>query len=555
MKTTFQYDHYYKYDEIKNNLEYFAKTYPELVKLEVNAVTLEGRNQYVVTLTNQKTGDALKKPGWYLDGNIHAGEVTASMCAMHTIDYLLTNYESDLTCQKLLDTMSVYVIPRVTPDGAETYLTTPYHLRSVNQEYLPEKGGIHPEDLDGDGVFRMMRMKTPYGAWKTEDGEKMIPRLPSDDEGVFYDIYPEGLLEECGENLKQKKADWGLDFNRNFPYGWFSDARQPGAGPYPLSNIETKAIVDFVLAHPNIGGAAIGHTSGGIILYPPGTRPEKSAPAHDAKILRQIAQMGQKALGYPPLNIFDSFMDDQENYDSGALDDWFYQCQGIPAYTMEFWDVATRAGVPYEWGNRKMEDTADQVKRINAIMDWTKENAPQYYMPWKEIDHPSLGKVEVGGLNTKYTIQNPPEDLLVNECENDTAFNIAFMKAMPHLVVDSVCAKQIGEGVYQIDAVIGNLGYLSTNLTEEAKKLKVNKPVEVCLSGCEIVYGDDVVQLGDLDGYAKTATGSYYGNITTYANGNAKKKATWIVKGKPGDEITVCAQQEKAGCTTGTVKL
>ena len=46
MKTTFQYDHYYKYDEVKSNLEYFANEYPDLVKLEVNLVTEEGRNQY-----------------------------------------------------------------------------------------------------------------------------------------------------------------------------------------------------------------------------------------------------------------------------------------------------------------------------------------------------------------------------------------------------------------------------------------------------------------------------------------------------------------------------
>ena len=42
MKTTFQYDHYYKYDEVKSNLEYFANEYPDLVKLEVNLVTEEG---------------------------------------------------------------------------------------------------------------------------------------------------------------------------------------------------------------------------------------------------------------------------------------------------------------------------------------------------------------------------------------------------------------------------------------------------------------------------------------------------------------------------------
>ena len=125
MKTTFKYDHYYKYEELKSDLEFFAKKYPKLCKLEVNCVTEEGRNQYAVTLTNTETGEPLSKPGWYLDGNIHAGEVTSSMTAMYTVDWLLTDYKKDEEIKKLLDTTTIYVIPRVTPDGAETYLTTP----------------------------------------------------------------------------------------------------------------------------------------------------------------------------------------------------------------------------------------------------------------------------------------------------------------------------------------------------------------------------------------------------------------------------------------------
>lgn len=159
MKTTFQYDHYYKYDEVKSNLEYFANEYPDLVKLEVNLVTEEGRNQYAITLTNTKNGSADSKPALYIDGNIHAGEVTSTMCAMHTIDYLVTNYGTDDEVTKLLDEKTFYVIPRVTPDGAEKYLSTPYSLRSAPRPYLEEKGGIQKEDIDGDGVIRMMRIK------------------------------------------------------------------------------------------------------------------------------------------------------------------------------------------------------------------------------------------------------------------------------------------------------------------------------------------------------------------------------------------------------------
>ncbi len=555
MNTTFKYDHYFKYDELKSNLEYFEATYPELIKLSINVVTEEGRNQYAATITNTKTGDYSSKPALYIDGNIHAGEVTSSMCAMHTIDYLLTNYNKVDEVTKLLDTKTIYVIPRVSLDGAEKYLSTPYTLRSAPRDYQTKKGGIKSEDLDNDGVIRMMRIKTPYGAWKIENGS-MTLREPSDVDGDYYDIYPEGILEEYDgqENLKLKKADWGLDFNRNFPLGWFPDSRQPGAGKYPLSNPETKALVDFVLSHNNIGGAAIGHTNGGMILMPPGTRPEKSLPQIDKTIINAIATMAEKELGYTKMNIFDSFMSDQEHYDSGAFDDWCYQSQGIPAYTMEFWDVAKKAGEPRVW-NGKPEDTLTALKRYNAILKWVSINAPQYLIDWKEIEHPSLGKVEIGGYNFKFTVQNPPENMLLQECENDTKFNIRFAKSLPSLKIETLTYEKISDDIYKVTTIVGNRGYMPTNLTQEANKLKVSTPVKVSIEGCEVVSGKNVEEIGNLDGFSGTTTGSYYDEIITFENSKAKKKLSWIIKAKPNTKVTIIAKQEKAGIDTQDIEL
>ena len=560
MKTTFAYDHYYKYEELENVLQTLQKKYPDLMQLDVNCVTLENRNQYIATLSNKKTGDPLKKPALYIDGNIHAGEVTASMCAMHTIDYLLTNCETDKAIKKLLDESTVYVIPRVSPDGAETYLSTPYTLRSVDREYIIKQGGIKEKDLDDDGVIRMMRIKTPYGAWKKdpEDPELMALRDPSDNEGEFYDIYPEGLLEryDGDENLKIKETEWGLDFNRNFPYGWFPEGRQEGAGAYPLSNIETKAIVDFVIAHPNIGGAAIGHTSGGMILCPPGTKASDKAPAYDNKIIKAIAKMGEEELGYKALNIFDTFLSSQEFYDSGALDDWMYETQGIPAYTMEYWDVSSKAGMPFDWENKKSEDAEKELKRFAAILKWTKENAPQYYSSFKEYDHPYFGKVEIGGFNYKFTHQNPPENLLINELEANTRFNIRFLKTLPRLQIEDVKKEKLSEDLYKITATIGNLGYLSTTLTQAAINIKAAKPVIVKIEGCQIINGLKETKIDELSGYSKTQTGVYfYGNITTEENAKARKKLTWIIKADKGAKVTVEASHEKAGIATATIEI
>ena len=560
MKTTFQYDHYYKYDELEKNLKYFSDKYPELCDLESICVTEENRNVYAMTITNKRTGAALDKPAFHIDGNTHAGEVTGSMAAMHAIDVLLTGYGEDKVITKILDRMTIYVVPRISPDGAETYLTTPYSIRSVNRVHNPENGGIRSEDLDGDGVIRMMRIPTPYGAWKKDkdDSSIMAKRDPGDADGEFYDIYVEGNFEafDGDENLKEKKEDWSLDFNRNYPYGWFPENRQAGAGKYPLSNPETKAMADWIIEHPNIGGVSTNHTSGGIILYPPGTRPSTAVSEKDINQFIEIANMGKEELGYEPLNIYDSFIADPANYDSGAFDDWCYQSQGIVAYTVELWDLAKRVGVPLVWNARNKESAQDELKRFVACMKWVKENAPEYYEDWKPFHHETFGDVEIGGFNFKFSQQNPPESFLNGVLEQMTRFMIRFAQSMPRLTIDTLTSEKVSDDIYKVTAVVGNLGYLPTNLTEEAKKLNISKEVEVTISGGKVISGLEKTKIGNLEGYGSTSTGTnFYGNISTDYNAKARKKLTWVVQAKSGTEITVSCAQEKSGKASKTITL
>ena len=560
MKTTFQYDHYYKYDELEKNLKYFSDKYPELCDLESICVTEENRNVYAMTITNKKTGAALDKPAFHIDGNTHAGEVTGSMAAMHAIDVLLTGYGEDKVITKILDRMTIYVVPRISPDGAETYLTTPYSIRSVNRVHNPENGGIRSEDLDGDGVIRMMRIPTPYGAWKKDkdDSSIMAKRDPGDADGEFYDIYAEGNFEafDGDENLKEKKEDWSLDFNRNYPYGWFPENRQAGAGKYPLSNPETKAMADWIIEHPNIGGVSTNHTSGGIILYPPGTRPSTAVSEKDINQFIEIANMGKEELGYEPLNIYDSFIADPANYDSGAFDDWCYQSQGIVAYTVELWDLAKRVGVPLVWNARNKESAQDELKRFVACMKWVKENAPEYYEDWKPFHHETFGDVEIGGFNFKFSQQNPPESFLNGVLEQMTRFMIRFAQSMPRLTIDTLTSEKVSDDIYKVTAIVGNLGYLPTNLTEEAKKLNISKEVEVTISGGKVISGLEKTKIGNLEGYGSTSTGTnFYGNISTDYNAKARKKLTWVVQAKSGTEITVSCAQEKSGKASKTITL
>ena len=124
------------------------------------------------------------------------------------------------------------------------------------------------------------------------------------------------------------------------------------------------------------------------------------------------------------------------------------------------------------------------------------------------------------------------------------------------LEIESLQAEQLKAGLYKVTAVVGNIGYLPTNVTEQANILKVSKPVKVELSGAEVLSGKACEEIGSLEGYSATETGvHFYGNISTQKSAKAKKKVSWVVSAKKGTEITVCASNPKAGTAAASIKL
>lgn len=563
---TYSFDHYYIYDELKDMLLELSKDYPDLIKVTEICKTLENRSVFACAITNYKNGTDISKPAYYVDGNHHAGEVTGSMAALHLIVTLVQKYGKDENITNLLDTKTVYVIPRITPDGAEVYLTTSDDLRSVNRMYPYEKPapGLHPQDIDGDGVIRIMRVPSVNGVWKESktDSRIMTKRSPSDFGGKYYNIYPEGMIVDYdGINIRLAKSKWGLDFNRNYPVEWFPESRQPGAGKYPLSNPENKAVADFVLAHENICGAVTYHTSGGCYIYPPGTKPSEQADQRDMRMFQEIGAMATEETTYKCFNIFDAFLTDTVNYSSGAFDDWMYQTQGIPTYTAELWDLLIRAGVPEEYPRTKPMTDKEKEEQMARCFKWIDENVPTVksgkpIKDWEEFNHPQLGKVEIGSLDLKYTVENCPPGFLEQEVEKNTNFCLRMAATLPNLVIDSLEQVKLGENIYKVSATISNTGYLPTFVCNEAKLLKVDKPVKVLVDfNGEFVTGKKEDTIGDLEGFSGIVSEYGFGSAYTYNHEPLTKKVEWIVKAEAETDFSVEFSSAKAGKAKATIKL
>lgn len=558
MKTTYQYDHYFLYQDIIDMCTSFVNDYPDLCSKETICITEKKREVIAMTLTNKNTGDPLDKPAFYMDANTHAGEITGNVVAMHMMDYLLTNYDSNSTCKKILDEYTVYVIPRITMDGSEVYLTSAYGLRSADRDYNVQDSGIKQFDLDDDGVIRSMRIKNKHGAWKKDvlNENLMVEREPDDIDGEFYDVFVEGIMDNYnGVNLYQKKAEWGLDFNRNYPYGWYNEVRQSGAGYYPLSNPENKAVVDFVLKHPNIGAVLTMHTSGGVLLYPPGTKHEKDGDPTDMKIYKTIGKMATKELDYPCINIFDNFNKDQVFFPSGAFDDWCYQDQGIYAYTMELWDLNKHIGKSVDWFDKKEPTIEDMMDTYNKMIKFSEENDLDAFKPWTKIDHPQFGEVEVGGFNHKFLLQNCPCKFLKEEVEKATKFSLRYLLALPKLNIEDTIVTKLADNMYKVEAVIANDGYMPTYLSNEAKKLKKDESIKVTIENCKVLSKDKTIEIDSLGGYSLCDTSSsLYGNLQTTNRNDIACKVEWIIE-TSDDNITIMAYNNKCGKVSKTVSL
>lgn len=564
LQATQAYDHYYNYQEITDLVQGYARDHPELVRLSSLNKTKEGRDIWLVELTNTATGDFSEKPAYFLNGHVHAGEVTGSMCAMYFIDHMLTNYRDDPSLQRLLDCTTFYIIPRVSPDGAEYYLTHPDTLRSVNEFYPFDRPqpGLQPADLDGDGVIRNMMVPSPYGVWKKSDDDPrmVVKRRPDDIEGSFYNIYSEGLVEDWdGFTLQAAPANFGLDLNRNFPVGWETNSKQAGAGDYALDRVESRTLAEFLVAHKNICNTINFHTFSGLYLYPPGMMPSKQADPDDMKRYKVINKMVVEETGFAPMNIKDDFLGENSSMKtSGSFDDFLHFGRGIFSYTIETWDLGVRSGMglPYPDPFKLSDEEFEQKAR--SLLAWMEQNdLMEYFKPWTPFEHPQLGPVELGGVDPKYFVQNPPVRFLPEEVEKHTRFILRHARTMPHLQLRDVAVRVLGRGLYRVEAVVQNSGFMPTHVLNEALSLKLVPDIAVELSGEGIAFeeGKARQEIGQLEGFSGINSNYFFFGINTNPHRPVEKQVAWVIQADAGTAVTVAASSQRAGVVQACVTL
>ena len=552
MKTQYVYDHYFTYDEITSALRQYKHDYPDLCRLTTLGTTPENREIWLIEITDPETGTFEDKPGFAVTANIHAGEVTGNCCAMYFLDTIFNNCEEE-PVRSLLKKYTIYCVPRISPDGSEYYLNHPGMIRSVPRLYPfeEEMPGLHPQDLDGDGVIRQMRIKRPEGALKIdpEDPRIMIKRRPDEVTGDFYDVYSEGMIvdKDPEEEINTALTAFGNDLNRNFPISWAPEHRQHGAGSYALSNPESAALAEFMDKHKNLCTILHFHTMGGQYLYPPGYKSGKDSNREDMKIYKEIGKMATEESGYPCWNVRDEYIGNTPEEILGLMDDFSYFAMGLINFTCECWDLDKRAGFDYIVPARELTEE-EAINQLRLRLKWIDEqNDGTGFKTWTKFDHPQLGEVEIGGFDYKHVIQNAPSKFIQQEVEKHTRFLLREMNTLPHLYLKNTRVTAVGNTHYRIETTLANASYLPTYVTKEAVATGRAQEITAVLEGTEVTEGKAKQKIGHLNGYwSKGSYGYGLGSITVN-HAPTDKKLSWVVEGKPGDTVTITCSCPRAG--------
>jgi hypothetical protein len=264
---------YLDFDGLTRELQSIVNS-SDLATMESLGTTLEGREVWLVTVGNPRGVSLDQRPAVLVVGNLEGDHVVGSQLSLEAIRYLVDN-TNEPAVREVLDTQVFYFFPRLNPDGAEAMFSRVKWNRRTNAKprdgdndgRLDEDG---PEDLNGDGYITMMRVADPTGPYMVDPADPRIMKTADATKGETgtHKVYWEGT-DQDGDGFINEDGPGGVDLNRNFqheyPY-WQADA-----GKYMVSEVETRAVMDFALAHRNIAAIlTFGETDN--LVTPPDSR-------------------------------------------------------------------------------------------------------------------------------------------------------------------------------------------------------------------------------------------------------------------------------------------
>jgi hypothetical protein len=521
-------------------LDSIARSASSVVRVTTIA-TSPGRRPVQVV----RVGASDTKPAVLVLAGAYGPQISSSEVALRMVRNLasLTG-----TNRALLDNYTIYIVPRLNPDASEAFFGTLRWERKGNdlafdddRDMAVDEDG--PNDLNGDGIITMMRVKAHDGEWMVDAVDSALMRRADATKGErgVYRLLTEGR-DDDNDGEYNEDAVGGTDISRNFAnnFRFFSE----NSGLHPFSAEESRAVAEFVSTHDNIGAVYVlgmqdnlikaweGRRVPGIGGAPQGTSaggPLTASLPEDNGWFTEVSRRFKATTGWSE--------GPATATDVGDPLSWAYFHMGRFAFGSRVWWPGK---APADTATARRAPAQDPLAAERNDYRWMKANNPAGFVEWTTVQGFTIDgqPVEVGGFAPGAQL-NPAGAQLDSLALKHTAFVTELAQMMPTLAVPTVTVTEVGPRVYRISAVVQNNGYLPSNAAIGVRsRLPQRARVELVLSNAQTLSsGRRMNYIGAVRGSGGTET------------------LEWVVVGAPNSTVTLNVGSPHAGLTTQTITL
>jgi len=514
-----------------NRLKNIAKTYPQLAQLKSIAVTSGGKDIWQLTIGS---GNTESKPAIAVIGGVEGSHVLGTELAIGFAENLLQGSGTD-SIKTLLGKTTFYIFPNMSPDAMEQYFAKLQYERTGNSTATDDdrdgqSNEDGPDDLDGNGKITWMRIESPVGDYKThpDDPRILVKADISKGEKGKYILLPEGA-DNDNDGSFNEDGDGGVAFNKNLSYKHPSFT--PGAGEFPVSEKESRALLDILFDRFNV--YAVVSFGSNNNLSTPYTFNSAAATQSliagwlepDTKVNAFVSELYNKVTGLKDAP--------KTSVAGGDLLSWGYYHYGRYSFSTPGW-----------WVPKTKPDSARSEKAFTQedaganYLRWAgQQNIAGSFTEWKTINHPGFPgqKVEVGGISP-FVMTTPPYQLVSDLVKKNSQFLVKLAGYQPELDIINIKTEKTGNGITRITVDVINRGALASH-TKLGERNNFVKRINVKLgmaSGQSVISGKRIQVLNSLEGYAT-------------------QQLTWLIKGT--GKLTVEAGSPTTGSKTIDLNL
>jgi hypothetical protein len=469
---------------------------PALVRVRELARSREDRTVWMVEVGDGTDEDRASRPAMLVVAGIEGDDLVGPVTAVSWIEQLAREYREVSPTADLLKATTLYVVPCLNPDAVERYFAEPRIDDERNgtpcdedHDGLTDEDGC--EDLNGDGLITMMRIEDKEGQYLPDPNENrlLLKADPLKGETPIWRLLPEGIDNDRDKRWNED-GPGGVNFNRNFPYNYKYFA--PDAGVHPVSENETRALADFVVAHPNVGlvltyGAADNLRKTPKSATPPGrAKPMEAVSDKDIGYFEALGKVYRARLG----------LDKELEVASepGSFSDWMYFHRGRLSLATCPWDPAAAVALAKSKKDKDKEESPQVAKTEDPNdpnapkaeekkpakdksedkrgkdereqLAWFDEHSPDAFVAWQAVEHPDFPgrRVEVGGFRP-FVRTNPPLAMLDEVAGKQGDFLTDLAGRLPRIAVAKIECRLLADSIYEIEILVTNTGFLPTALS------------------------------------------------------------------------------------------